>query len=117
MYLYKTNVMYLKFQIVSLIPLLSTIFWMYKLSNTAQVTAILTTKIGRIITIISTLTLEIYMVQYAIFTDAYNKIFPLNLILTFAVCVSLAYVVRCLSNVFTQVFSDVPFDWSKVYKI
>lgn len=117
MYFYKIDPFYCKFQVVSLIPLLATIYWMYRIANTDKVKSILDAKIGRIISIISALTLEIYMVQYAIFTDKFNYLFPLNILGTFAVCFLLAYVLKCSTNIYTQIFNDSPFDWSKVYKI
>lgn len=40
------------------------------------------TVLGNVVYAISALTLEIYLVQYALFTDSMNGLFPLNIIIT-----------------------------------
>ena len=107
MAIYKIDNFYCNFQIISLFPLLATIYWIYQLCNTERVNSLLSKKyVGWSIFFISCLTLEIYMVQYALFTNKFNYIFPVNIILTYIVIFVTAYLLKCLSRVFTMVFSD-----------
>lgn len=78
---------------------------------------ILEKKTGAVIYFISCLTLEIYMVQYAIFTDKLNSIFPVNILLTYIVIIIAAYMLKCMSRLFSQIFSENAFDWKKIYRL
>lgn len=60
---------------------------------------------GNVIYVISSLTLEIYLVQYAVFTDALNGLFPLNIAIVYLMIFAVAYVLKCLSNLFSIVFA------------
>lgn len=115
--IYKIDPFYCKFQIISLIPLLTSIYWMYHFCNSSRVYNILRTKIGKIIYFISCLTLEIYMVQYAVFTDKLNYLFPLNIIIIYILIFILAYILKCISNIFSQIFNDKIFDIKAIYKL
>lgn len=115
--IYKISPFYCKFQIISLIPLLISVYWMYQFCNSPKVYVILQSKVGKIFYFISCLTLEIYMVQYAIFTDKLNYLFPFNLIIIYLIIFIIAYFLKCLSNIFTQIFSDKTFDFKAIYKL
>lgn len=109
--------LYCKFQIISLIPLLISVYWIYQFCNSPKIHIILQSKVGKIFYFISCLTLEIYMVQYAIFTDKLNYLFPFNLIIIYLIIFIIAYFLKCLSNIFTQIFSDKTFDLKAIYKL
>lgn len=115
--IYKIDSFYCNFQVVSLIPLLFAIYWIYRFCNTASICRVLDGRAGLVIYFISSLTLEIYMVQYAIFTDGMNGIFPLNIVITYMLIFVAAYVLKCLSQVFSQTFSNEKFSVEKVLKI
>lgn len=115
--IYKLDPFYCRFQLISLLPLLFAIYWLYRLCETPQMQRLLQKKVGIGIYFISCLTLEIYMVQYAFFTDELNNIFPANLILIYAVIFLFAYCLRCASRLFSQVFSESPLNWRKVYQL
>lgn len=116
--IYKIDPFFCKFQLISLIPLLSAIYWIYRFCNTPTICRILECKTGgKLIYFISTLTLEIYMVQYAIFTDRFNNIFPLNIILTYIIIIIAAYLLKCASHLFSQVFSNEPFNKENIYQV
>lgn len=117
MWIYKVDPFYCNFQIVLLLPLLFSIYWIYRFCDTLWVNRIFEKRIGRFIYFISNLTLEIYMVQYAVFTDEMNGIFPFNIIIVYLFIFSAAYVLRCLSQVFSQIFNDNKFCIEKVYKM
>lgn len=115
--IYKIDPFYCNFQVVSLIPLLFAIYWMYYFCNTHYVCHILDRRYGKLLSFISNLTLEIYMVQYAIFSDCMNGIFPLNIIITYILIFAAAYVLKCFSKVFSQIFSNETFSLQKVFRI
>lgn len=116
--IYKIDPFYCRFQILSIIPLLFTIYWIYQFCNTEKVYNILNKKIcGRIVYYISCLTLEIYMVQYAIFTDKLNFMFPFNILVVYVLIFIAAYILKCFSNLFVQVFNDKPFNIKAIYTL
>lgn len=115
--IYKINPFFCRFQIISLVPLLFSVYWLYRTCEVSSVQNLLGTRIGVGIYFISTLTLEIYMVQYAIFSDKLNGIFPVNILLTYLAIFAVAYLLKCASRLFSQVFSDNPFCWQKIYQV
>lgn len=117
MWIYKIDAFYCNFQIVSLFPLLFSIYWIYRFCNTPWVNRILEMRIGGFIYFISNLTLEIYMVQYAVFTDKMNGIFPWNIVIVYLLIFIAAYLLKCSSQFFSQVFSNEKLLIRKVYRI
>lgn len=114
---YKIDSFYCNFQIVSLLPLLFAIYWIYRFCNTHFICRLIDGKYGALIYFISSLTLEIYMVQYAIFTDKMNELFPLNIIIIYILIFIAAYVLKCLSHIFSQIFSNEKFCFKSVYQV
>lgn len=118
MAIYKIDDFFCHFQIVSLLPLLAAIYWIYQLCNTEKVSSLLSKKyIGWSIIFISGLTLEIYMVQYALFTNRFNYMFPSNIILIYIVIFITAYFLKCLSRIFTMIFSEKQLDFKDIFTI
>ena len=56
------------------------------------------------------------MVQYAIFTDKLNNIFPLNIIIIYIIIFIAAYLLKCTAHLFSQVFSNEPFNNKNIYQ-
>lgn len=106
-----------RMQIVSLIPLLGITYYFYKVCNSDVLKKCYYTKVaGWCIKFISSLCLEIYIVQGVLFTDAMNSIFPLNILLMFIVIFISAYLLRCLARIFSQTFKDENYNWKKVFQ-
>lgn len=104
-------------QIISLLPLLGITFYSYKICNSQQLKQLYNhTYIGWSIKFIGGLCLEIYIVQYALFTDSMNKIFPINILIMFLIIFAVAYLLRCASRIFSQTFKDGDYDWRAVFK-
>lgn len=105
-------------QIISLLPLLGVTFYFYKVANSNILKQIYNHNIwGAVINTIGGLCLEIYLVQFSLFTDKLNKFFPLNIIIIFVYIVIAAYILRCLSRIFSQTFKVQDFDWKAVIKL
>lgn len=99
------------------IPLLGTVFYFFKLCNSEFMKkAYHHCTVGWIIKLVGGLCLEIYLVQTALFTDKMNAVFPLNLIVMFAIIVFAAYILRCSARLFAQTFKDMDYDWRAVFK-
>lgn len=104
-------------QIWSLIPLLGVVYYMYKVCNSDTLKKLYNTKrLGWTIKFIGGLCLEIYLVQYSLFTDMMNSLFPLNILIMFLIILVVAYLVRCLSRIFSQTFKDGEYNWKEVVK-
>lgn len=107
-----------EFQILSLIPLLMTVFYFYKICNSNTLKHCYKHRIGGYcIRLIGGLCLEIYLIQGALFTDQMNFIFPLNLIIMFGIILIGAYLLRCCARIFSQTFKDGEYNWKDIIKI
>lgn len=105
-------------QVISLVPLLGITYYFYKVANSDLSKRIYNHKIfGAIIKIIGGLCLEIYLVQTPMFTDVMNDYFPLNLLAMFLVILVAAYILRCVSRIFSQIFKEQNFDWKGVFRL
>lgn len=102
-------------QIISLIPLLYTVYYFYKVCSSKILERLYNNKIiGWIIKFIGGLCLEIYLVQYTLFTDKMNNIFPFNIIIMFIIIVFAAYILRCFARFFSQTFKDGDYNWKSI---
>jgi len=57
------------------------------------------------------------MVQYAIFTDKLNGIFPFNILIIYIIIFIAAYLLKCASHLFSQIFGNEPFDRKGIYQV
>ena len=104
-------------QILSLIPLLMTTFYFYKICNSNALKYCYEHKIaGWWIKFIGGLCLEIYLIQESLFTDKMNSIFPLNLIIMFGIILIGAYLLRCCARIFSQTIKDGEYNWKEITK-
>lgn len=105
-------------QVFSLIPLFGIVYYVYRLCNVGAIKNLyIDTKFGWCMNAIGGLCLEIYLVQSYLFTDVLNCIFPLNIPIIFIEIVLFAYIVRCLSRVWSQTFGDGDYKWKEVFHI
>ena len=117
---YKDNVSnkYWCLQIVSLIPLYGIVLCLYRICNSEVLKKIYNSKaFGFVIRLIGGCCLEIYLVQYSLFTTDINFLFPANIIIIFICIVLAAYLVRCLARIFSQTFQDMDYDWKSIIKV
>ena len=102
LYAFKDIAVYNKFQMLTWIPLLGTVFYFFKLCNSDFMKkAYHHCTVGWIIKLV---------------TDKMNAVFPLNLIVMFAIIVFAAYILRCSARLFAQTFKDMDYDWRAVFK-
>ena len=118
LYAFKDIAIYNKFQMLTWIPLLGTVFYFFKLCNSDFMKKVYHQRIvGWNIKLVGGLCLEIYLVQTSLFTDKMNAIFPFNLIVMFAIIVLAAYILRCGARLFAQTFKNMDYDWKAVFKV
>lgn len=107
-----------RIQILSIFPLFGIVVYMHRLCNSDQLAKLYYNKYsGFIIRLIGGLCLEIYLVQFSLFTNKMNQLFPLNIVIMFLIIVIAAYIVRIFSRIFSQIFSDEDFNWRKIVEI
>ena len=105
------------YQMVSLVPLMGVCIYMYKLSQVDILQKLMVSRTGYVIQAIAALCLESYIVQYVLFTDKMNNIFPLNILIIIVATILLAYVVRTLGRIFKQTFEKEDFRWKEIFKL
>lgn len=117
-YAFKNIPDYNKLQMLTWFPLMGVVFYFYKVCNCKLLKRAFTNKfIGWPIKLIGGLCLEIYLVQGFLLTDKMNSIFPLNIVIVFAMIVMAAYLLRCGARIFAQTFKDMDYDWKAVFKM
>lgn len=105
-------------QIISVIPLLAVVLYMYKICNSILFKNLYNNlSIGFVIKFIGGLCLEIYLVQGNLLTDKINVIFPLNIIFIFLIIIISAYLLRCGARIFSQTFKDTEYNWKEIFKL
>ena len=115
---YKLGPLYCHFQMVSLIPLLFAIYFFFIFCSCKKMTKVFDNVLcGNVVYFISSLTLEIYLVQYALFTDSMNFMFPLNLPVMYLMIFGVAYVLKGLSQLFSQIFSKEDMVVKKLFSL
>lgn len=105
-------------QILSLLPLHTFCYYMFKVANYDWTGKLFNIPyFGRICFIIASLTLEIYIVQFAIITDRFNSVFPISILLVFCMIVFVAYFLKIVTSVFLQIMSNDKFSFKKACMI
>ena len=115
---FKSSTDYNFVQVLSLLPLLGVTYYVYRLCNAESIKALYAhPKAGWCIKAIGGLCLEVYLVQYYLFTDRLNNIFPLNIPILFLEILIAAYILRCISRIWSQTFKESDYNWKEVFKI
>ena len=107
-----------RLQIISLVPLLGTPFFLYKVCNSGVILMIYENKyVHFCVYSISALCLEIYLCQLAVITPRLNHIFPFNIPIIIIGVILLAYIVKVFSNFFSQTFKEQDYNWKAIFKL
>lgn len=114
----KVNPVVAPWQIVTLVPLMGIIIYMYYWCKADFFQRVYMSSIGnRIILFVSGLCLESYLIQSCLFTDVMNGIWPLNLFIISILILVCSYLVRCFARVFSQTFQTENYDWKKIFSV
>lgn len=105
-------------QVVTLLPLMGITVYFYKCCNAECLAKIYQSKYGHwLIMVVGGLCLESYLIQYSLFTDKMNNIWPLNLLIIVVVILACSYLVRCVARLFAQTFRTEDYEWKKVFSL
>ena len=105
-------------QITALIPLHIFVYYLYKGASYSWCKkAFCSMIVGKIMSWIAALTLEIYIVQFAFITNQFNSIFPLNVLLVFAIIVLAAYLLKVMTSLFLAVLSKEDLEWKEIVRL
>lgn len=100
------------YQLFSIIPLMATCWFMWRLANTDLFVKMMNSKyFGTLIRFIGGLCLEIFICQGFVFTTRLNHIFPWNIPLIMLGVIMLAYIVRTMSRLLLLTFQKEDYDW------
>lgn len=106
------------FQIVMLPLLMGFLFYLYRLLSANIFVRLYRRKtVNWFILVVGGLCLESFLIHMKLFTDRFNSIFPLNLLMIYVAVLVAAYLLRCLSRTILQTFQKEPFDWNAVFKL
>ena len=105
-------------QITALIPLHIFVYYLYKVASYSWCDKVFHSLVlGRVMSWIAALTLEVYIVQFAFITNQFNSIFPLNVLLVFAIIVLAAYLLKVMASLFLAVLSKEDLEWKEIVRL
>ena len=105
-------------QIVTLLPLMGMVVYIYKCCHAEWLAKLYNTKWGNILILfVGGLCLESYLIQFILFTDKMNGIWPLNLLIMVLLILACSYLVRCAARLFAQTFRTEDYEWKKVFSM
>lgn len=105
-------------QLLGYLPLHGFCYYAYQVCCHSWTNRFFNMKGGRwIFIILSSLTLEIYIVQWQLITPVFNSLFPLNLIIIFAIIVTSAYLLKIAVNIFLQLWTIEPFYLKDIFRL
>lgn len=105
-------------QITALVPLHTFVYYLYKVASYPWCKKAFHSRIvGKIMSWIAALTLEIYIVQFAFITNQFNSIFPFNVLLVFAIIVLAAYLLKVMTSLFLAVLSKEDLEWKEIVRL
>lgn len=113
----RTDVWYYT-QLLGLIPIHAFCYFAFKVCNRKWCNDQLAkTKFMNYVVLLSSLSLEIYIVQFNIITDKLNSVFPLNLILVFICICMVAYVLKVLVNIFLLMMGGKHLEYREIMRV
>lgn len=114
----KKNVAIAPWQIVTLPFLVGIVYYFWRCCNAECFRRIYARKRGRkVVMLVSGLCLESYLIQFYLFTDKLNWLFPLNIPLMMLFILAMAYICRCFARILSQTFRTEDYEWKKVFEI
>lgn len=113
----KTDILYYT-QIIAIIPLNMFIYYLYVWLSSLNINKFAeTNKLWKPIYWISSMSLEIYVVQFSVITNRFNDLFPLSILIVFILISFTAFCLRIFTNIFNQTFSSDSYSLKSILKI
>jgi len=105
-------------QIVTIAPLMGIMVYFYKWCNNGFFRKIYESNVGKaVILAVGGLCLESYLIQYALFTNKLNHLWPLNLLIITLLILVCSYIVRCAARLFVQTFRTEDYELKKIISL
>lgn len=105
-------------QIVTIPFLAGIVYYFWRCCNAKWLMMVYDTHVGHwIIMAVGSLCLESYLIQFSLFTDKLNWLFPLNIPMIMLLILVVSYVCRCIARTISQTFRTEDYDWKKVFVI
>ena len=111
----KNNALYYT-QLIAIIPLNLFTYYMFTCKNTWD-KRISFPFIRPIIFTLSSLSLEIYIVQFSLITEKYNDYFPLSILIVAVSIITMSYCLKILTNFFVQIISKEHLSFQNLLKL
>lgn len=108
----------LKYSICGTLPLIATLLsWTLLSASIDMGVNKWSIRLYKCIKFISVLSLEAYLCQGWLITDKLNNLFPCNILMIFIAIIVVSYVLKIVSNLFAQTFSNESYNFLKIIKI
>lgn len=105
-------------QVLALAPLHTFVFYLFKVSSYSWCGRCFQTKyVGRMLSVVAALTLEIYIVQFDVISNRLNSFFPLSVVIVFGVICIAAYFLKVLTSLFLFFLSTDRMVWKEMLRI
>lgn len=105
-------------QIVTIPFLAGIVYYFWRCCNADWLRKLYETKTGNwLIMAVGGLCLESYLIQFSLFTDKLNFLFPLNIPIIMLLILVVSYICRCLARIISQTFRTEDYEWKKVFAI
>ena len=105
-------------QVVTLFPLMGITFYFYKCCHASWLAKLYHIRAWNwVIMFVGGLCLVSDLIQYSLFTDKMNSIWPLNPLVIVAVILACSYIVRCAARLFAQTFRTEDYEWKKIFSL
>ena len=107
----------LKYSICGTLPLIATLLsWTLLSASIDMGVNKWSIRLYKCIKFISALSLEAYLCQGWMITDKLNYLFPCNILMIFIAIIAVSYVLKIVSNLFAQTFSNESYNFFKIIK-
>ena len=107
----------LKYSICGTLPLIATLLsWTLLSASIDMGVNKWFIRLYKCIKFISALSLEAYLCQGWMITDKLNYLFPCNILMIFIAIIAVSYVLKIVSNLFAQTFSNESYNFFKIIK-
>lgn len=108
---------WLKYSICGTLPLIATLLsWTLLSASIDMGVNKWSIRLYKCIKFISALSLEAYLCQGWMITDKLNYLFPCNILMIFIAIIAVSYVLKIVSNLFAQTFSNESYNFFKIIK-
>lgn len=102
-------------QLLGLVPVYAFVYHLFRFLSHPAMTRLATRKLVKpVVLFLSNLTLEIYLVQQYVITDAFNSLFPFNAVLVFLLICGAAYLLHVMVRLFGCIMNEGGSHWRDI---